>query len=72
MPKPSSGSNHRNATTGRFTTEAKASANKAGHQSEPRSKSGNSPGSPYRSTETGRYVSESHGKSHPKTTVREK
>lgn len=72
MAKSPGGSNHRSATSGRFTTAGKASANKAGHQAEPRGKSGDGPGSPYRSTKTGRYVTESFGKSHPKTTVREK
>ena len=68
----SSGSNHRSATTGRYTKATTAGSNKVGHQAEPRGKSGDGPGSPYRSTKTGRYVTESHGKSHPHTTVREK
>ena len=68
----SSGGNHRSAITGQYTTASKAAANKAGHQTEPRGKSGDGPGSPYRSTETGRYVTETYGKSHPGKTVREK
>ena len=71
MAKSSGGSNHRSATTGRFTKARTAAANKAGHQAEPRGKSGDGPGSPYRSTMTGRYVTESYGKLHPKTTVKE-
>lgn len=72
MAKPSGGNNHRSAGSGRFVKASTAAANKAGHQTEPRGKSGDGPGSPFRSTETGRYVTESYGKSHPKTTVREK
>ena len=72
MSKSTGGSNYRNATSGRFTTATKAATNKAGHQAEPRGRSGDSPGSPYRSTDTGRYVTEAYGKSHPKTTVKEK
>lgn len=72
MPKSSGGSNNRSATTGRYTKESTAAANKAGHQAEPRGKSGDGPGSPYRSTETGQYVTPAYGKAHPKTTVREK
>lgn len=67
-----SGGNHRNSTTGRFTTAGKASANKAGHQLEPRGKSGDGPGSPFRNTDNGQYVTPAYAKSHPKTTVREK
>lgn len=70
MGKSSDG-NHRSATTGRYTTAGKAAGNKPGHQAEPRSKSGDGPGSPYRSTNTGRYVTEAHARRHPNTTVRE-
>ena len=67
MAKSSGGSNHRSAGTGRFVSASTAAANKAGHQAEPRGKSGDSPGSPYRSTKTGQYVTEAYGKSHPKS-----
>ncbi|WP_192843354.1 hypothetical protein [Aureimonas ureilytica] len=71
MPK-SSGSNHRDASSGQFTTSGKAGANKAGHQAEPRGKSGDGPGSPYRDTDSGQFVTQKYAKANPKTTVREK
>lgn len=71
MAKSSSG-NHRNSSSGRFTTAGAAGRDKAGHQLEPRGKSGDGPGSPYRDTNSGQYVTPAYAKAHPKTTVREK
>lgn len=67
----SSSRNHRSGTTGRFVKAGRAAGNRAGHQAEPRGRSGNGPGSPHRSTKTGRYVTEAHAQRHPNTTVRE-
>ena len=67
----SSGSDHRRASSGRFiraSTGAQSgrASGRAAQQERGRA------GSPFRSTKTGRYVTEGYGKSHPNTTVREK
>ena len=64
------GSNHRNASTGRFVTAERAARSPSTTVTEPRGASGSS-GAHYRSAITGRYVTESHGKRSPNTTVRE-